>query len=102
VHLLARNIAGLQIVFEFSPQGSPTLVSDAEAVFSAGVDGNVRAAGTTYNGAAVVSAEVTLWLLKPEGARALQRIANGTSMTKEEFFTKYARPFVRRIPLQSQ
>lgn len=101
-HLLARNIAGLQIVFEFSPPGSPTLVSDAGAVFSAGVDGNVRAGSTTYSGATVQSAEVTLWLLKPEGVRALQRIANGTSMTNEEFFAKYARPFVRRIPLQSQ
>jgi hypothetical protein len=46
----------------------------------------------------VLSAEVTLWLLEPAGARALKQ---GTLST-QEFFTRHARPFVRKIAIPSQ
>ncbi len=101
-HLLIQNIAGFEIAFEFTTNGPTTIKSDPNWIFSAGVDGNVRAGNTTYPGATVLSAEVTLWLLEPEGARALRRAAEGASVTTADFLAKYAHPFVRKIPLQTQ
>ena len=101
-HLLIQNIAAFQVSFEFTTNGPTTIKSDPDWIFSAGVDGNVRAGGTDYPGATVLSAEVTLWLLEPEGARALRRASEGASMTTDEFLAKYAHPFVRKIPLQTQ
>lgn len=101
-HLLIQNIAGFQIAFEFTTNGPTTLKSSPDATFSAGVDGSVRAGATTYPGATVLSAEVTLWLLESEGARALRRAAEGTSINTGDFRVKYAHPFVRKISLQTR
>lgn len=97
-YLLIQNIAGFQIVFEFLTSDGTTVKSSVSETFSAGVDGNVRAGTTTYPAARVLSAEVTLWLLEPAGARALKQ---GTLST-QEFFTRHARPFVRKIAIPSQ
>jgi prepilin-type N-terminal cleavage/methylation domain-containing protein len=101
-HVLIQNIVGFQIKFEFTTDGTTILQSTVGTTFSAGVDGNVRDGSTTYSGARVLSAEITLWLLEPEGVRALQREAEGAGMTTGDFFNRYARSFVRKIPFQSQ
>ena len=51
----------------------------------------------TFPAARVISAEVTLWLLDPAGVRALKQ----ASMPPNDFFARYARPFVRKIAIQT-
>lgn len=101
-NVLIENIAGFQIVFEFQTPDGTTHRSAADETFSAGVDGNVRTgsggSATEFSAARVLSAEVTLWLLDPSGQRALKQGV----LEPEEFFTRHARPFVRKVTIQTQ
>ena len=101
-NVLIQNIAGFQIVFEFLSSDGTTHKSSAADTFSAGVDGKVRVgtgvSATEYPAARVLSAEVTLWLLDTAGVRALKQ---GT-LSPQDFFTRYARPFVRKVAIQTQ
>ena len=101
-NVLIQNIAGFQIAFEFLSSDGTTHKSSAADTFSAGVDGKVRVgtggSATEYPAARVLSAEVTLWLLDAAGVRALKQ---GT-LSPQDFFTRYARPFVRKIAIQTQ
>ena len=100
-NILIENIAGFQVAFEFLSSDGILHRSDATETFSAGVDGNVRTgsggSAMTFPAARVISAEVTLWLLDPAGVRALKQ----ASMPPNDFFARYARPFVRKIAIQT-
>lgn len=101
-NLLIQNIAGFQIAFEFLAADGTTHKSEATQTFSAGVDGKVRVGtgggATEYPAARVLAAEITLWLLDPSGVRALQQ----GNLSQQEFFTRHARPYMRKIEIASQ
>lgn len=101
-NILIENIAGFQIVFEFLTADGVTHRSVADETFSAGVDGKVRTGSgggaAEFAAARVLSAEVTLWLLDPSGVRALKQGA----LSPQDFFTRHALPFVRKIAIQTQ
>ncbi len=101
-NVLIQNVAGFQIAFEFSTADGLTLKSPVDQTFSAGVDGKVRVGtgggAAEYPAARVISAEVTLWLLDPAGTRTLKQGV----LSPQEFFTRHARPFVRKIAIQTQ